>query len=80
MVTVGYEQARGLRKKHQRPEGFQVSASRTVAVPIAVAFAAIAAVARAWMERRIGLLRGGGRGGVPALPMIGDGSALAEDR
>jgi hypothetical protein len=30
-VTVGYERARGLRAKHERPDGFSVSVSRTVA-------------------------------------------------
>ncbi|HET9545067.1 MAG TPA: DUF4287 domain-containing protein, partial [Gaiellaceae bacterium] len=32
-VTVGYERARGLRVKHERPDGFSVSVSRTVAAP-----------------------------------------------
>src|SRR5688500_291329 len=40
MVTVGYEQARGLRAKRQKPEGFQISRSKTVAVPIARLYAA----------------------------------------
>ena len=40
MVTVAYEQARGLRAKHQKPEGFQISRSKTVAVPIARLYAA----------------------------------------
>jgi hypothetical protein len=31
MVTVGYEQARGLRVAHQRPDGFSVSATKTLA-------------------------------------------------
>lgn len=31
MVTVGYEQARGLRKPHEKADGFAASASRTVA-------------------------------------------------
>ena len=35
MVTVTYEQARGLRKPNQRPDGFQISVSRTVNVPVA---------------------------------------------
>ncbi len=30
MVTVGYEQARGLRAKHEKQGGFEISASRTV--------------------------------------------------
>lgn len=34
-VTVGYEQARGLRQKHQKPEGYEVSGNKTVAVPLA---------------------------------------------
>ena len=40
--TVGYEQARGLRQKHQRPDGFSVSASRTLGVPIERAYDAFA--------------------------------------
>jgi uncharacterized protein YndB with AHSA1/START domain len=40
MVTVTYEQARGLRAKHEVAGGFQVSASRTVAAPVAAVFAA----------------------------------------
>jgi uncharacterized protein YndB with AHSA1/START domain len=35
MVTVTYEQARGLREKNQRPEGYQISVSRTVNAPLA---------------------------------------------
>jgi len=34
MVTVTYEQARGLREKHQVVGGFQVSGSRTVPIPL----------------------------------------------
>lgn len=30
MITVGYEQARGRRVRHQTPRGFEVSVSRTV--------------------------------------------------
>jgi Activator of Hsp90 ATPase homolog 1-like protein len=40
MVTVGYEQARGLRVKHQVADGFSANGSKTVAVPIAKLFAA----------------------------------------
>jgi hypothetical protein len=40
MVTVGYEQARGLRVKHESAAGFRASASRTVAVPVAELYAA----------------------------------------
>ena len=42
MVTVGYEQARGLRARHQKPEGFQISRSKTVSAPISRLYAAFA--------------------------------------
>jgi hypothetical protein len=35
MVAVTYEQARGLREKHQKPDGYQISVSRTVHAPLA---------------------------------------------
>jgi uncharacterized protein YndB with AHSA1/START domain len=38
MVAVTYEQQRGMREKHERPEGFQISVSRTVNAPIAKLF------------------------------------------
>ncbi len=34
MVTVAYEQARGMREKHQTPSGFTANASRTIGVPV----------------------------------------------
>lgn len=40
MVTVGYEQARGKREKHQKPEGYEISSSRTLAAPVSAAFEA----------------------------------------
>jgi hypothetical protein len=40
MVTVGYEQARGLRVKHQTSDGFKISVARTIASPVGRAFAA----------------------------------------
>jgi uncharacterized protein YndB with AHSA1/START domain len=40
MITVAYEQERGLREKHQTPQGFQLSASKTIAAPAAAVFAA----------------------------------------
>ena len=45
MVAVGYEQARGLRVKHQTADGFTAGASKTVAAPIANLF-------RAWTDAR----------------------------
>ncbi len=45
MVTVSYEQARGLRKKHEKPAGFEISRSKTIAAGIAAAF-------DAWIDAR----------------------------
>jgi len=38
MVTVGYEQTRGLRVVHEKPEGFEISVSKTFNVPVGTAF------------------------------------------
>jgi hypothetical protein len=46
MVTVGYEQAKGLREKHQTSRGYQASASKTIAVPIAKLY-------KAWSDPRL---------------------------
>ena len=40
MVTVTYEQARGLREKHENPQGFQISRSKTLDVPVERLYAA----------------------------------------
>jgi hypothetical protein len=46
MVTVGYEQARGLREKHQRAEGhYDISVSRTLKVPVSKVF-------NAWQDEK----------------------------
>jgi len=45
MVAVGYEQARGLRARHQTADGFTAGASKTVAAPVATVF-------RAWTDAR----------------------------
>lgn len=42
MVAVGYEQERGLRRKHEKTDGFSVSVSRTLAAPLAVVYKAFA--------------------------------------
>jgi uncharacterized protein YndB with AHSA1/START domain len=39
-VTVGYEQARGLREKHQVAGGYSASVSKVIHVPVAMAFEA----------------------------------------
>jgi hypothetical protein len=46
MVTVGYEQERGLREKHQKPDGYSASASKTVAVPVTELY-------EAWVDEKI---------------------------
>lgn len=53
MVTVGYEQARGLRLKHQKPDGFEVSVAKTVAAPVGRTFAAWreATLREQWLPR-----------------------------
>jgi hypothetical protein len=40
MITVAYEQERGLREKHQTPEGFQMSISKTITAPVEAVFGA----------------------------------------
>jgi uncharacterized protein YndB with AHSA1/START domain len=42
MVTVAYEQSRGLRALHQKPGGFEFSVSKTINVPIEALFEAFA--------------------------------------
>jgi uncharacterized protein YndB with AHSA1/START domain len=44
MVTVGYEQARGLREKHETPRGYQVSVSKTFGIPVTRLY-------RAWKDK-----------------------------
>jgi hypothetical protein len=42
MVTVTYEQQRGLRDKHQRPDGYQISVSRTINASLARLYKSVA--------------------------------------
>jgi len=46
MLTVAYEQARGRRLPHETPDGFRVTASRTIAVPVSELFTAFTAEAQ----------------------------------
>jgi hypothetical protein len=50
-ITVWYERARGLRLKHQQADGFTISASKTIAVPVGAAFDAFvnARTRRKWL-------------------------------
>jgi uncharacterized protein YndB with AHSA1/START domain len=52
MVTVGYEQARGLREKYQKADGYAVSRSKTVGVPVRELFEAWsdAKTRRRWLD------------------------------
>lgn len=54
MITVGYEQARGLRAVHQQADGFSASASKTVNAPLGELYAACAdeATRAQWMGRK----------------------------
>ncbi len=45
MIAVGYEQARGMRKAHQRPEGYAISVSRVMNVPLSTLF-------KSWADAR----------------------------
>lgn len=40
MVTVTYEQQSGLRQNHQKPDGFQISVSRTINTPLSFVYTA----------------------------------------
>jgi hypothetical protein len=46
MVAVEYEQAKGLRDKHEKPTGYEIGVSKTIAAPLSRLF-------RAWEDRRI---------------------------
>ena len=46
MVAVTYEQARGLRDKHEKPAGYEISVSRTIGAPISKAF-------KAWTDEKL---------------------------
>ena len=45
MVSVTYEQARGLRDIHEKPSGYEISVSRTIAAPVNKAF-------KAWTDEK----------------------------
>jgi uncharacterized protein YndB with AHSA1/START domain len=52
MVTVGYEQARGRREKHQKVDGYTANVSRTIGVPVGTLYAAWAdaTMRRRWLQ------------------------------
>ena len=46
MVTVAYEQERGLRQKHEKPAGFEIGRSKTIPVPVSALY-------DAWLDARV---------------------------
>ena len=55
MVAVTYEQARGLREKHQKPDGYEISVSRIIAAPVGKAFKAwtVEKVRKQWLPANL---------------------------
>lgn len=51
MVTVTYEQQRGLREQHERPRGYEISVSRTLGVGVSRVYKAFAddKLRKAWL-------------------------------
>lgn len=45
MVAVTFEQARGLRQKHEKPKGYEISVSRTIDIPVSKAY-------KAWTDEK----------------------------
>lgn len=45
MIAVTYEQARGLRETHEKPDGYEISVSRTIATPVTKAY-------KSWVDDR----------------------------
>lgn len=59
MITVRYEQERGLRELHQTSDGFQASVSRTLTVPVSELYAAWVdgSVRELWLPKPITVRR-----------------------
>lgn len=59
MVTVTYEQQAGSRDKHQRPDGYQISVSRTINVPVSELYKSVAneKTRNAWLDQEDLLVR-----------------------
>lgn len=55
MMAVTYEQARGLRDKHEKPGGFEISVSRTIEAPIGKVFKAwtIETIRKEWLPAKL---------------------------
>ena len=46
MIAVTYEQARGLRDKHEKPAGYEISVSRMIDAPVSKTF-------KAWTDEKL---------------------------
>jgi uncharacterized protein YndB with AHSA1/START domain len=57
MVAVTFEQARGLRDKHEKPGGFEISVSRTINAAVGKAFKAwtVDKTRRQWLPEKLEL-------------------------
>jgi len=77
-ITMWYQRARGLRRKHEQPDGFTIYASRTVNVPAAEAFAAVvdARARRRWLTDGAMTLRSSQPGRVARFDWTGDTSRV----
>lgn len=78
-ITVGYERARGMRKKHQHADGFAVSASKTVAVPVEQLSAALVDETQRdqWLEPGTLRLRTSQPGRSARFDVVATGTLLA---
>ena len=77
-VTVSYERARGMRRVHERADGFFATASKTVAVPVERLFDAFVdeSARAAWLPDPDLRLRGASRPKSIRFEWAGDGSRV----
>jgi len=56
-VAVAYEKARGMRRDHEKPGGFEISRSRTVAAPLDAVYALWVeeGLRRRWLAETVGI-------------------------
>jgi uncharacterized protein YndB with AHSA1/START domain len=78
MIAVAYEQERGLREVHQTPQGYQLSASKTVGAPLETVFAAWTdeQLRSTWLAGQEFTIRKANRGKSLRLSWGGNGSAV----
>lgn len=57
MLTVAYEQARGMRELHQKEGGYEISASKTVSAPVAFVYEAFTKEEsrKEWLENKLAI-------------------------